>query len=177
MEQRVRIKDLLSDPQRHRFASMPEADALTEPDALQEADLVDAHFEVQQSELAILFDLRTSLQFRMANTGLVVVRAVDTFEWTGEPMLGRRTAHYVMSSKPSITYEHFSIAISCLGGWRLSCRGRAAEFFVGNIEGLPSAPPDFIQDDPRVVASGMPVWDSSLEPEWATFWAPIPSPQ
>jgi hypothetical protein len=50
----------------------------------------------------------------------------------------------------------------------------SAEFFVGDIPGLPEAPPDFTEDDEETVAAGMPAWNAPFHPIWATFIDPHP---
>jgi hypothetical protein len=164
------IADLLADPARRDHAAMPESDALTDIDGLQEADLVDVCFDARESTLVMLLDLRTALQFRLANTAVLAMRDVRHVEWNGnEPERGSRVAHYVMSSKPSVTGGRITIEIACLGGWRLAATASSAEFYVGDVPGLPKAPPNFARDDETTIAAGMPRWASTFEPAWATF--------
>ena len=171
------IDELLRSPQRRDHAAMPETDALTELDGLQEADLVDARFVASEASLAVLFDLRGSLQFRMANVAVLAMRDVRHVDWTcAEPRGPRWVAHYVMGSKPDILKDLFKLELVCLRGWRLSAMATSAEFFVGDVPGLPEAPPNFVEDDERTIMEGMPAWDSTFKPEWATFIDP-PSSQ
>jgi hypothetical protein len=164
------IEDLFDYPLRRAYAAMPEMDALTEPDALQEADLVDIRFDVSRSVVGLLFDLRSALQFRMANTALLVGHDVQRFTLSGETSPGRsRMAHYVVSSRPDNRDLQFSIAIGCLQACRLELAAASAEFFVGDIPDLPEAPPDFGRDDEATIKAGMPGWGSQFEPGWATF--------
>jgi hypothetical protein len=172
------IDELLRSPQRRDHAAMPEADALTEVDGLQEADLVDARFIAGEASLAVLFDLRTALQFRMANTAVLVMRGVRQVDWTWDELPGPgRVAHYVMSSKPDVDGSLFTLELVCLRGWRLSAVATSAEFFVGDVPDLPEVPPNFVEDDERTVAAGMPAWDSMFEPGWATFLDPVSPPR
>lgn len=167
------IDELLRSSSRREHAAMPESDALTEVDGLQEADLVDARFLAGESSLALLFDLRTALQFRMANTAVLVLREVATFDWScAEPRGRGRVAHYVMSSRPDVKAGCFALEMVCLRGWRLSAIASSAEFFVGDVPGLPEAPPNFIEDDESTIVSGMPSWASTFKPGWATFLDP-----
>jgi hypothetical protein len=170
----MRISELLNSPTRRDHAAMPEMDALVDLDALQEADLVDARFDAESSSVVMLFDLRTALQFRLANTAVLVLRGVDEFHWSaGEPRGPRPVAHYVMSSKPGVDRNRFTLELVCLRGWRLNAIASAAEFFVGDIPGLSEAPPNFAEDDERTIADSMPAWDSLFKPEWATFLDPM----
>lgn len=170
------IDELLSSPVRRDHAAMPEMDALVDCDALEEADLVDVRFGADDSSLAMLLDLRTALQFRLANTA-VVLRGVEEFRWvTGGPRGSRRAAHYVMSSQPGVQTDRFTLELVCQRGWRLNAIATSAEFFVGDIPDLPEAPPNFVEDDEQRVADAMPAWDSLFKPEWATFLDPMEPP-
>src|SRR4051812_7788129 len=96
------IEALLLDPARRDFAGQPEADLLTERDALQEAGLVGFRVDAGLSRVEVLFDLRQALQFREANTAVLVAHGIDKVEWSGpgrQPY--RRMAHPVMSSIPA----------------------------------------------------------------------------
>lgn len=164
------VEDLFHDPLRRSFAAMPEMDALRDADALQEADLVAVRVDVTRSIVALLFDLRSALQFRMANTALLVGHGVQRFAWSRgiEPRAGRG-AHYVMSSRPNNEHQRFAIAIGCLQSSKLDLEAVSAEFFVGDIPGLSESPPDFGRDDEATIEAGMPGWGSRFEPGWATF--------
>ena len=65
--------ELFHDPERRQYASMPEADPLTEEAALQEAALTDLRFDATSSSVGLLFDLRVSLQFREAGSEAIHV--------------------------------------------------------------------------------------------------------
>lgn len=170
------IEDLLRSGERRSYAAMPETDALTEVDGLQEADLVDVRLLAGEASLALLFDLRTALQFRMANTAVLVMREVERFSWTCAERPGsHRVAHYVMSAKPDVKQGLFTLDVVCLRGWHLDAEASSAEFFVGDVPQLPEAPPNFIEDDERAIAAGMPAWDSDFDPGWATFLDPVGS--
>lgn len=164
------IEELFDDPLRRAYAAMPEMDALTEADALQEADLVDVRVDVTRSLVGLLFDLRSALQFRMANTAVLIGHDVHQFEWSGDmsPTRGRM-AHYVMSSRPDNREDRFSIAIGCLQTCKLELAAASAEFFVGDIPDLPEAPPDYGRADEATIRAGIPGWGSRFEPGWATF--------
>ena len=164
------IDELLRSPERRDCAAMPETDALTEVDGLQEADLVDARLDVAGSLFVMLFDLRTALGFRMANTAVLVMRDVRQVQWVAEnPGGSRRVAHYVMRSKPDIKTTRFTFELVCLHGWHVRAVASTAEFFVGDVQNLPEAPPNFVEDDELTILAGMPAWDSVFKPEWATF--------
>jgi hypothetical protein len=170
VESAVSIDELLKDPRRRSYAAIPETDALTEKSGLQESDLVDAKFDLFGDSLAMLFDLRVSLGFRMANTAVLVMRQVLHLELSSkEPPGPERIAHLVMSSNPDVQDRLFTFTLGCLGGWSLNAIATSAEFFVGDIPNLPETPPDFSEGDAETVAAGMPSWDASFHPMWATF--------
>jgi hypothetical protein len=174
MESVMSVTELLNDPARRDHAAMPEMDALVDADALQEADLVDVRFDAGSSSVALLLDLRTALQFRLANTAVLVLREVKEFHWAAdEPHEAHRAAHYIMSSRPGVDLNHFTFEVMCLRGWRVSATGLTAEFYVGDVPGLPEAPPNFAEDDRQAIAVGMPSWDSLFKPSWATFLDPV----
>jgi hypothetical protein len=168
------IEELLRDPTRQKYAAMPESDALTEVDALTEADLLDIRLMLSEVSVALLFDLRNALGFRMADAAALVMRGVRQVESTwGEPPRRGRYVHAVMSSKPTVNGHLFAFELGCLGGALVRTVAASAEFFVGDIPGLPEAPPDFIGDDESTIAAGMPNWHRTFEPEWATFIDPL----
>jgi hypothetical protein len=57
-------------------------------------------------------------------------------------------------------------------GWSISAKSKSAEFFVGDVSTLPTSPPHFVNDDKQTILDGMPNWNSSFEPGWATFIDP-----
>jgi hypothetical protein len=59
----MRIDKLLEDPGRREHAAMPEADALTDTDALQEATLLEVRLDALRSTVWLLFDCRGAVQF------------------------------------------------------------------------------------------------------------------
>jgi hypothetical protein len=169
----VIIDELLRSPARRSLGAVPEADALTEVGALQEAGLVDVRTDAIGGRVEMLFDLRSALQFRLADTAVLVITGVRHFELdrTTAAAMSRGTP-YVMSSVPSIDGDWLDFEAVCLGGWSIHIRGRGAEFFVGNVLELPDAPPNFSEDDDEAIRRGMQSWQSDLDADWATFIDP-----
>jgi hypothetical protein len=166
----MNIADLLESPLRVDLMPTPETDALAEQDALREADLVDVRFAADRQSMVMLFDLRTSLQFRMANAAVLAMMGVNQLQWNTDVLRQpRRSAHYVMSSKPCWAKDHFTLELSCLGGWLVNANALGAQFLVGNMSQLPEAPPDFVEDDEETVANAMPGWDSEFDPQWGSY--------
>ena len=169
------IEAMLDDPGRRAYAAQPEVDLLTERDALQEADLVGIRVDVGESRVAALFDLRQALQFREGETAVLVAHGVEQLEWSGEgSQRAHRMAHPVMSSIPDHGEGRVRLVLECLRGARLTVVAASGEFFVGNVPGLPEAPPNFIEDDESTIMAGMPGWSSPFDPWWATFLTASP---
>jgi hypothetical protein len=166
----MNLSEFLRSPSRRDQAATPEMNALVDRDALREADLVDVRFDGGCLSVALLLDLRTSLQFRLANTAALILNGVEEMHWSSrEPRGPRWVAHYVMSSRLDVDTNRLSLELVCLGGWRLNAVASAAEFIVGNVSGLPETQPDFAEDDDETIAAAMPGWDSAFEPRGATF--------
>ena len=164
------IGEFLRSPARRHHASMPEMDTLADLDALQEADLVDVWFDGRDSSVAVLLDLRVSLQFRLANTAVLVCRGIEELHWARREPREPPRPHPVMSSKPAVDQNRFTLELVCLGGWRFAAISSTAEFFAGNVPRLPAAQPNLVEDDEQTTIDAMPAWDSPFEPKWASFF-------
>jgi hypothetical protein len=101
-----------------RVADPPDMDALTEAGALTEAQLLDVRVHALTSTVGLLFDLRTALQLRGPNTGIVGVRGVREFSWSAEHRVTRRTAWNVVDSVGS--------SLNRVGIVRIGCARRVA---------------------------------------------------
>jgi hypothetical protein len=167
------ILELLASPGRREFAGEPETDALTEVDGLQEADLLDVRYSLDDAKLAMLFDIRIALGFRLANTAVLIMGEVSTIELSCRHTDWLHRSHTVIDSIPAPQDGLFTFELRCLDGWAVRAVSHTAEWFVGNIPGLPDAQPDFHGDE-AAIAAGMPAWTSEFEPGWATFLDPAP---
>ena len=164
------IEALLETASRRRLGSQPEADALTEQDALLEADLVGIRVREKQAHADLLFDLRTSNCYRDADTAVLSVGGVIEFEWKrGTESSGGWESQLVMRSTPSTSGDQFTFSAVCLRGWDVRIVGRSAEFFVGDTVGLPDVQPNFGSDDESTIRRGMQNWMSDLDVVAATF--------
>jgi hypothetical protein len=108
----------------------------------------------------------------MADTGLLVVRAVEQFSWTGERRSSIRTAWNIVCSVPANKDGVVSLRLFFFPDAELTVAGRSAAFFAGYVPSLPDAPPDFAGTDAEV-AVGMTSMDSPFEPMQATFIEPF----
>lgn len=166
--------DLFHDPNRRSYASMPEADALTEQGALQEAALVDVRFDATTASLGLLFDLRGAIQLRDASVALLIARGARRVEWVNEKSRPGRTWHAVTGSIPDNRSGRFTLVLGFASDAELRLEADAAEFYVGDMAGMDSAPPDFVEDDDETIQAGMPNWTCTFAPIAATFLDPMP---
>ena len=166
---------LFADVGLREHAGQPEMDPLREVDALVEAQVVDARFDAVNASLGLLFDLRTALQLRESNTGVLVVHDVTEFTWLGTSRAPGRIAHVVAHSEP----QHENGEVTFLfrmwppPGADLRIIGRAASFFAGNAKGLPETPPDYAGTDDSAIRRSIPQWGSHLVINHAVFLDPV----
>lgn len=146
----------------------PEIDALAEPDALQEAQLLDVRVCALTSTVALLFDLRMALQLRESNTAVVVARGLREISWSTEPRATTRTAWNVVSSEPTGA-DQFTLSLAFVPRARLSLVSERADFYVGDVPGLDPTPPDYGLNDEAQIKAGLAAWTSRFEPVQATF--------
>jgi hypothetical protein len=167
----MRLFELLVDPARRRFAAAPEMDALTETNALLEAQLQDIRFEVVSSTAWVLLDCRGALQIREGNTAVVVARGIHELVWHAEPRAPWK-AWPVFGSIPRVDGQLWSLEVPAGDGGRLLLVAEAAEFWVGDVPGCDEAPPDFGEDDDATIRAGLAGWESEFEPMSAVFLDP-----
>jgi hypothetical protein len=164
----IRLIDLFNDPSRRRYAAIPEMDALEESDALVEAELSDIRIDVSKGDVGLILDLRGALHFRAGNSGLLIVREVTTAVWNHNPGQGRM-ASIIVGSVPANALNAFSLDIELLPSGTVSLVGSEAEYYVGNIPGLPAKAPDYADDSLEAVLAAIPSWTSTFEPVHAAF--------
>ena len=167
----MRLRDLLTGGMTGALVGSPEMDPLTEKDALQEARLNEVIFDAANRRVGLLFDLRGSLQLRMAYTGLLVLGGVEGLSWNSERRRTTRTAWNVVGSLPVNEDGVISLRLFFFPDAELSVVGRSAAFYAGDVPGLPDTPPDFDGSD-EAVAAGMASMDSPFEPTQATHIEP-----
>lgn len=150
----------------------PEADPLTERDALQEARLNEVLFDAVNMRAGLLFDLRGALALRMAYTGLIVLGGVEAFSWNSDRRSTVRTAWNVVGSVPANNDGVVTLRLFFFPDAEIIVTARSAAFFAGDVPGLPDRVPDFAWGDAEV-AAGMASMDSPFEPTQATFIDPL----
>ena len=173
----ITIEQLLVPDRRWRdYASQPEMDPLTEDDALQEAQLLDVRFDALRSTLGLLFELRTALQLRETNTGVLVARGVRELEWSAGQRSTPKTAWTVGGSVVTNADRLFRLE---LGMWpapgaQLRVVAGSAAFFAGDVPGLDRIP-DYVSDDEATIRANLADWRSEFMPVHAVFLDPAPA--
>ncbi|MFK4728107.1 hypothetical protein ROT00_00295 [Agromyces mediolanus] len=144
---------------------LPEMDALTESDALQEAQLLAVELDALAGSVSILLDLRVSLHFGAVDTAMIVARGVRGFHWNCPGRQPGLTAWSIGSSEVRNDPNGFRMSLSMWPspGAQLEFVAASAEFLVGKVEGLSEAPPDFAEGDTALVRAGVPHWDSMFD--------------
>jgi len=137
-----------------------EMDPLREMDALQEAQLLDSRVYPLTSVAALLFEMRTALQFKDGNSALLVVRDLNSFNWTSVATETPFTALTAVSSAPDRVDDLFHIRLDFHPEARLAVVGGRAEFYLLDIEGIDEAPPDYSDIDQDNIYQGLPSWSS-----------------
>jgi hypothetical protein len=164
----VIIEKFITPPQRHVHLPMPDSDALTEVDALQEAEIIDVRFSLDDASIGLLLDLRVALEFMTGNVAVLALWGVTDAQFQHIPQAWPHHAHVVMSSKPNALDGILTLEIGCLDGWRMRATAKAADFLVGDIPGLPEIPPDRNEASADQIAAGTPQWASEFVPEYGT---------
>lgn len=164
-------------PALRKHSSRPEADPLTEDDALQEAQLLDIRFDAIAGVVGILFELRQALQLREANTGVLVAHGVSELTWSGLPRHTTLTAWSVGTSRPQVTEGTFGLSLVMWPhpGAQMTLAAANAGFFVGDVPDLSAAPPDYTGLDRASVGGEIANWSSIFEPVSAVFLDPAPN--
>jgi hypothetical protein len=163
------IEDLLQSPTRREFGAAPEANALLDPDALQEAALLDIRLNLVASSAWFLFDCRGALQIRAGNTAVLAVQGVRSLRWQGQSR-GPRTWHAVLGWTPRIVNNGLLLRADMSPGGQLEVLGTTGEFYVGDVAGGDDPPPNFISASDAEVRAGLAQWNSGFEPIHASFF-------
>lgn len=142
----------------------PEMDPLTEDDALQEVQILDVRIEAVSGVAAILLEMRTALQIRKGNAGVIVASGVTHVLWNAPTVERGFRAWTIGSSKPKLTADSVSLELHMFPSPGLSIQAAAMAFAVGNVVGLPSAPPDYVDDTSAAIRRRLPSWESMFDP-------------
>ena len=168
------IEEILTGTRRE-FAVSQEIDPLRQSDALQEVQLLAARVDAISSVAGLLFELRTAMHLAEGNVALLVARGVREFSWSADARSTDRTAWNVVGSEPESVDGLFVFELDLVPNAGLRLVAESAEFYSGNVEGLPEQLPDYVTDDDETIRSNLPGWRSSFSPIWATFIDRVPN--
>ncbi|MGW0935111.1 hypothetical protein [Streptomyces sp. NPDC002666] len=160
----ISINDLVTARFHSAGLDRAESDPLREADALQESQLLDSRVCQLTSTAALLFELRTSLQFEAGNAALLVVRGLHSFGWNSPTARGPLTALTVVSSAPDRLNDSFRARLAFFPDAQLEVVGDLAEFYVLAAEGIGDVPPDYSDGDLKRVQEALPSWSSACSP-------------
>ncbi|MEU5314788.1 hypothetical protein [Streptomyces sp. NPDC021562] len=135
-------------------------DPLREPDALQEVGLIDCRMCPLTGRAGLLLDMRTALQYRTGNAALLVVRGLQSFQWSEEPQERTLIAFTIMSSTPATSRRIWQMRMGLFPDGELSVSGKAADFHLLEIDEIPEAPPLYSERTLNEVRKDLPWWDS-----------------
>ncbi|MEK2479128.1 hypothetical protein [Streptomyces noursei] len=138
-------------------------------DALQEAQLLGSRVCHLTSTAALLFELRTSLQFEEGNSALLVFRGLRSFDWSLPIKQAPLAALTVASSVPGQLGESFYVRFEFFPEAYLSVVGDLAEFYVLELEGIGEVPPDYSSMELTQVQDALPSWSSACSLLQASF--------
>ncbi|MFG2776011.1 hypothetical protein [Streptomyces sp. NPDC048350] len=141
-----------------------EADPLREVDALQETQLLDSRVCHLTSTAALLFELRTALQFDSGNAALLVVRDLNFFEWKSSAAPGPLVSWTVVSNSPGRRNGGFCVQLGFFPDAQLELAGDLAEFYVLEVDGIGDVPPNYSDMDLGRVQEELPLWSSACRP-------------
>ena len=164
----MKLEEFLQSDARYAVEAQPEADALRQPDALQESALVDIRMDVVTSTASILLDCRGSLHVPEANTAVVVLLGADHGSWQ-LPRAGTFAWQTVIDWRVREVGDGIELSIGLLAGGDVILRAVRAEYFVGDVPGGDDAPPDFTTATHAEVRAGMAAWSSDFTPLAASF--------
>lgn len=173
----ITVEELLQPSPELRNLAQPDMDPLTEDDALQEAQLLDIRVDALRLTVGLLFDLRSALQLREANTGVLVAHGVRELTWSAG---SRDTDLTAWTVGGSVTHNERGLFGLKLGMWpspgaHLSLIAERAAFLAGDIPGLPETPPNYGDDDETTIRAGLAHWGSQFSPIHAIFVDPVPA--
>jgi hypothetical protein len=157
---------LLPALQQHAYGTPPDMDPLTENGALQETQLLDLRFDALTLTVGLLFELRTALQLRDGNTGVLVAHGVRELSWSGPRRATSLTAWTVGGSmaRCDAGLLRLDLGMWPAPGAQLSLLAERAAFFSGDVPGLDTAPPNYSDVERAGIVEKVAGWDSDFHP-------------
>ncbi|WP_261719709.1 hypothetical protein [Streptomyces sp. FZ201] len=155
------VKDLVHARPYPESLGSVDMDPFREADALQEAQLLDSRVCHLTATAALLFELRTSLQFEEGNAALLVVRGLRSFGWKSPGKQVPLAALTVVASAAEREDDSLRASFEFFPEARLVVEGDLAEFYVLEVEGIGDVPPDYSSGDLKTVQGALPSWSSA----------------
>ncbi|MGW0362509.1 hypothetical protein [Streptomyces sp. NPDC002990] len=155
------VENLFTSQDYHQAPEPIGWDPLKEQDALDEAQLLDCRVCPTANRAALLFEMRSALQYRTGNAALLVVRGLQSFHWSGAPQQHKLMAFTVSSSRPSRTTDGgFRMELEFFPDGKQSVSGDRADFYLLEAHGIPEGPPNYLGRDLDQVRHELPWWNS-----------------
>jgi hypothetical protein len=162
------VEDLLHASELDRHDGHPEMDPFTEADALQETQVLDLRFDALRSSIGCIFELRSALQLRAANTGVLVAQKVHTFAWTSDSRSTDATAWTVITSTPRLENRLVQLDLEIIPEASLRIVAEVMAFYVVEVPNLDDAPPDYGVGGARA-RTDLAGWRSTFLPVHSAF--------
>lgn len=166
----MRLHEFLVSPDRRSIGAAPEADALRDDGALEDAALFDLRFDTVRSELWLLFDCRGALRVRAGNTAVLVLKAVQRVRWEDKsaifPHMWRSVDNWVV--RP-LDRGSFELNTDFFKKASLHAVFSSGEFFVGDVPGCDEAPPNFLTATDHEIRTELQGWNSTFSPIHGSF--------
>ncbi|MFD3442597.1 hypothetical protein ACFWU3_34490 [Streptomyces sp. NPDC058685] len=154
------IEDLFTSQDYHQALESIEWDPLRETDSLEDTQLLDSRLCPTANRAALLFDMRTAMYHPTGNAGLLVIRGLQSFHWSGAAQTLDLMAFTAVSSRPSAADGGFRLGLDFFPDGNLSVSGEHADFYLLEAHALPEAPPNYTDRHLEQVRYGLPRWDS-----------------
>jgi hypothetical protein len=150
-------------------------DPFQEGDVLREAQLLDIWSDVATSTAAFLFEFRGALQIYDAeypNTGVLVAWGISKLELATEKRETSLTAWTAVGATVSLidTSLQLKCYLSPNGSFLLNCA--SMKLFLGDVNHLAPAPPDYTDRTRSSLVNELPQWDSEFDLKHVLCWQP-----
>jgi hypothetical protein len=166
----MKLLDLILKGYNGKLVPLPDPNPLTtqgdsasgEDTALVESTLVSfAHF-VLPSAVALLFDLRTALAFRVEeNTGLIVLRGISNISLTRDT---NRKVWLVYQTKFIKRRQDIQLLVSdIMKPWDIKIQAQSAEFMTGIVPRIGEVAAEASPENRNNYLSTLPNWDMDMD--------------
>lgn len=165
--------------QRGLIAPHPPADPLTIKDGLEEAWILDIHYNLRRQRLVMLLDLRTSIfvlpPYEESNTGLFIAHNVSEVSLEYQPVSQDQRGLLVASWSIERNGDNYQISIegfSSHAPQTIRCTSHSMECFLGNVANIGECAADMAERSEFLRTT--PNWNSVIT---ITYQSYIGQPQ